>query len=233
MKDYENILSKAEGLRQKIVDLRRDFHQHPELGLQEFNTAKKVEMVLEGLGIEKKMLVNGTGVRGYLKGSKPGKTIALRADMDALPIQEETGLPYKSQIAHKKEDKQMETWIVVAEADCIDPAHEDEFNDWYDNVHIPDCLTSPGYKSVRRYQIEKPAPGRAKYLTIYEVRTNNIEETVRMRNERRERERAIGAYSGGGQYVTGILSCYKLMRPALTKRNTPPAPYAHKANRGH
>jgi amidohydrolase len=84
-------------LKQKIVDLRRDFHQHPELGLQEYNTAKKVERVLEGLGIEKKMLVNGTGVRGYLKGSKPGKTIALRADMDALPIQEDTDLPYKSQ----------------------------------------------------------------------------------------------------------------------------------------
>jgi amidohydrolase len=97
MKKYENILSKAGGLRQKIVDLRRDFHQHPELGLQEFNTTKKVVEILKGLGIETKILVNGTGVQGYLKGSKPGRTIALRADMDALPIQEETGLPYKSQ----------------------------------------------------------------------------------------------------------------------------------------
>ncbi|MEW6376400.1 MAG: amidohydrolase [Thermodesulfobacteriota bacterium] len=97
MKNYENILSKAGGLRQKIVDLRRDFHQHPELGLQEFNTTKKVVEILKGLGIETKILVNGTGVRGYLKGSKPGRTIALRADMDALPIQEETGLAYKSQ----------------------------------------------------------------------------------------------------------------------------------------
>jgi amidohydrolase len=97
MKKYEDILKKAEGLKQKIVELRRDFHQHPELGLQEFDTAKKAERILKGLGIQTKMLVNGTGVCGYLKGSKSGKTIALRADMDALPIQEETGVPYKSQ----------------------------------------------------------------------------------------------------------------------------------------
>jgi len=94
---YENILQKAKGLQQKLIDLRRDFHQHPELALQEFNTAKKVEKVLRGLGMETKMMVNGTGVRGFLKGSRPGKTLALRADMDALPIQEETDVPYKSQ----------------------------------------------------------------------------------------------------------------------------------------
>lgn len=96
MKKHETVLSKAEQLKQKLVELRRDFHQHPELGLQEVNTAKKVEGVLKGLGIETKMLVNGTGVRGFLKGPKPGKTIALRADMDALPIQEETDVTYQS-----------------------------------------------------------------------------------------------------------------------------------------
>jgi amidohydrolase len=96
---YENILQKAKELQQKIINLRRDFHQHPELGFQEFKTAKKVEKVLRGLGMETKMLVNGTGVRGFLRGSKPGRTLALRADMDALPIQEETDVPYKSQNA--------------------------------------------------------------------------------------------------------------------------------------
>ena len=97
MKKYEAILSKAEQLKQKLIDLRRDFHRHPELGLKEFNTAKKVEEVLQALSLETKLFVNGTGVRGFLKGTKPGKTIALRADMDALPIQEETDLPYQSQ----------------------------------------------------------------------------------------------------------------------------------------
>jgi len=96
---YENILQKAKELQQKLIDLRRDFHQHPELALQEFNTAKKVEKFLRELGMKTKMLVNGTGVCGYMKGSKPGKTLALRADIDALPVQEETEVPYKSQNA--------------------------------------------------------------------------------------------------------------------------------------
>jgi amidohydrolase len=97
MKKYETVLSKAQQLKQKLIELRRDFHQHPELGLREVNTAEKVGGVLKGLGIETKMLVHGTGVRGFLKGAMSGKTIALRADMDALPIQEETDVPYKSQ----------------------------------------------------------------------------------------------------------------------------------------
>jgi amidohydrolase len=96
---YGNILQKTRGIRQEIVDLRRDFHQHPEIALKEFNTAKKVDGILKGLEIETKMMVNRTGVRGILRGSLPGKTIALRADLDALPVQEETDLPYKSKNA--------------------------------------------------------------------------------------------------------------------------------------
>jgi amidohydrolase len=96
---HENILQKTRGIRERIVDLRRDFHQHPEIALQEVNTAKKVEGILKGLGMGTKMMVKGTGVCGTLKGSLPGKTIALRADLDALPVQEETDLPYKSKNA--------------------------------------------------------------------------------------------------------------------------------------
>lgn len=96
MDPYKRVFQKATGLRQNIIQLRREFHQHPELPLKEFETAKKVEKILKELDLETKMLVNGTGVRGILHGRKSGKTIALRADMDALPIQEETDLPYKS-----------------------------------------------------------------------------------------------------------------------------------------
>lgn len=96
---YGNILQKTRGIRQEIVDLRRDFHQHPEIALKEFHTAKKVDGILKGLEIDTKMMVNRTGVRGILRGSLPGKTIALRADLDALPVQEETDLPYKSKNA--------------------------------------------------------------------------------------------------------------------------------------
>ncbi len=96
MSKYENILQETRKLHQKMVDWRRDFHQYPEVALQEFETAKKVEAVLKGLGLETKMMVNGTGVRAMLRGGKPGKTFALRADIDALPLQEETDVPYKS-----------------------------------------------------------------------------------------------------------------------------------------
>lgn len=97
MLKYEEILTKAKGLKERITDFRRYFHQHPELGLQEFNTAKKVGEILKGLSIETRMFVKGTGVRGYLKGSRPGRTIALRADMDGIAIQEETDVSYRSQ----------------------------------------------------------------------------------------------------------------------------------------
>lgn len=93
MNKYETIIQKAKELQPKIIEWRRDFHQHPEVALKEFNTAKKVEKILQGFGIETRMMVNGTAVRGFLKGSTPGKTFALRADIDALPLQEETDVP--------------------------------------------------------------------------------------------------------------------------------------------
>jgi amidohydrolase len=96
MSQYEKILQRTKELKQAVIDLRRDFHQHPEVGLRTFETAGKVEKFLKGLGMETRMLVNGAGVRGFLKGGAPGKTIALRADIDALPLQEENDVPYKS-----------------------------------------------------------------------------------------------------------------------------------------
>ncbi len=96
MDKYEAILEQARGLGERIVRLRREFHQHPELAFQELATAKRVEGILRGLGLEVETLVRGTGVRGLLRGRKSGKTIALRADMDALPIQEEADVAYRS-----------------------------------------------------------------------------------------------------------------------------------------
>ena len=99
MGSYKRIFRKAESLRSDIVGLRRHFHQHPELGLKEFETAKKVEGILRDLGLETKSFVKGTGVCGYLRGAKAGKTFALRADMDALPIQEESDVVFRSKTA--------------------------------------------------------------------------------------------------------------------------------------
>ena len=83
----------------KMVAWRRDIHAHPELSGQEVRTAKLVADHLRGLGMEVRTGVGGTGVVALLKGGKPGnRVIALRADMDALPVQERTGLPFASKV---------------------------------------------------------------------------------------------------------------------------------------
>jgi amidohydrolase len=90
-------LSQSEALFNYTRDLRRDFHRHPELGLEEFRTAEAVTRELRQLGLEVSTGVGGTGVVGRLKGAVPGPVLLLRFDMDALPIQEETGAEYASQ----------------------------------------------------------------------------------------------------------------------------------------
>lgn len=80
----------------EVVRLRRDFHRHPELGTQEYRTAEIVEKYLNDLGIPTQRMFN-TGVIGLIKGAQEGKTILLRADMDALPVTEETGLEFASE----------------------------------------------------------------------------------------------------------------------------------------
>jgi len=91
-----NIPEKINNLKDELISLRRDFHQHPELGFQEYRTAQIVADYLERCGLKVKRGVAKTGVVGLLEGSAPGPTLLLRADMDALPIQEENEVPYKS-----------------------------------------------------------------------------------------------------------------------------------------
>jgi amidohydrolase len=81
-----------------VVAWRRDIHQHPELGNRETRTAKIVADHLQGLGIEVRAGVAHTGVVGVLRGGRPGKVVALRADMDALPVTEQVSLPFASKV---------------------------------------------------------------------------------------------------------------------------------------
>ena len=78
----------------QMVEWRRHFHQYPELSFQEVETPRMIAEILEGFGIEVRRNVGGRGVVGKIYGAKPGKTIALRADFDALPIQDEKDVPY-------------------------------------------------------------------------------------------------------------------------------------------
>jgi len=85
-------------LEQKVIQWRHEIHQNPELSNREFKTAEKVANHLKSLGIEVQTGIAHTGVVGILKGNRPGKVLALRADMDALPVKEENDLPYRSKV---------------------------------------------------------------------------------------------------------------------------------------
>ena len=91
----------AEALAPALVAIRRDIHAHPELAFEETRTAGIVAAELARLGIPHRTGVGRTGVLGVVEGARPGPTLAIRADMDALPIHEETGLPFASTIAGK------------------------------------------------------------------------------------------------------------------------------------
>lgn len=86
----------AKRVEAKVIECRRDIHQHPELGNREFRTSKLVADRLRELKIDVKTPVAHTGVVGILRGGKPGRVVALRADMDALPVVEQVDLPFKS-----------------------------------------------------------------------------------------------------------------------------------------
>ncbi|TKD70706.1 M20 metallopeptidase family protein [Pseudalkalibacillus hwajinpoensis] len=92
------LFQKLEMLYPDLVELRRDLHMYPEVSLQEVETPEKIARYLEKLGIEVRTGVGGNGVVGTIRGGKPGKTTALRADFDALPIQDQKDVSYKSKV---------------------------------------------------------------------------------------------------------------------------------------
>jgi amidohydrolase len=92
----KTIETKALAVQTKLVEWRRHLHQHPELGNREVNTAAYIVAQLKGLGLDIQTGIAKTGVVAILKGGKPGPCIALRADIDALPVKERVDVPYAS-----------------------------------------------------------------------------------------------------------------------------------------
>lgn len=92
------IVRRTAAVLPKVVGWRRDLHQHPELSNQETRTSAMVAQHLRALGLEVRTGVGGHGVVGVLRGGRPGKTVALRADMDALPVTEQVDLPFRSAV---------------------------------------------------------------------------------------------------------------------------------------
>ncbi|MCB4797564.1 amidohydrolase [Neotamlana laminarinivorans] len=93
-----NLKTDFNDIEEKVIKWRRYFHENPELSNREFNTAKTIAKHLKDLGLEVTTGVAKTGVVGILKGNEDGKVLALRADIDALPVTERTNLPFKSEV---------------------------------------------------------------------------------------------------------------------------------------
>ena len=114
----EEINLNSKKIEQKVIDWRRDFHEHPELSNREFQTSGKVAAHLRSIGIEVTTGIAHTGVKGVLKGGHPGPVVALRADMDALPITERVNIPFASKVTTTYNDA--ETGVMHA---CGHDAH--------------------------------------------------------------------------------------------------------------
>jgi amidohydrolase len=108
----QKVSQMVEEIEPKVIEWRRDFHQNPELSNREFETSKKVAAFLEGLGMEVQTGIAHTGVVGNLKGGKPGPVVALRADMDGLPVTERVDLPFASKV--KSEYNGIESGVMHA-----------------------------------------------------------------------------------------------------------------------
>jgi amidohydrolase len=96
----------VEKIAPRLIEIRRDIHAHPELSGREFRTAALVAEYFKELGLEVRTGIGGTGVLGVLRGGRPGPVVGFRGDMDALPITEETGLPFASRVKDTKDGRE-------------------------------------------------------------------------------------------------------------------------------
>ena len=95
------LLEKIEQNKEDLLNIRHQIHRHPETAFEEIETTKLIKKVLDDAGIENHPNGDSTGVIGLIHGAKEGPVLAIRADIDALPIKENTGLPFSSEISGK------------------------------------------------------------------------------------------------------------------------------------
>ena len=101
---------------------------------------------------------------------------------------------YKLSI-NKDPEKGQERWINVVENNCVDPLKENEFNAWYNEIHLPDVLETPGFLSATRYERKEFRDGRGKFFAIYEIASKDIEDTMTVRRKKRIEEDRRGRNS--------------------------------------
>ena len=86
----------------------------------------------------------------------------------------------------------MAKWINMVETLITDPSKEDALNEWFDKVHLPDVMKTPGYLSAKRYVIREPKHGRGRYIAIYEIESDDIDKTLEIRKQYMEKEKELG-----------------------------------------
>jgi hypothetical protein len=100
----------------------------------------------------------------------------------------------------------MERWLLTVESNCADPSREGEFNKWYDTIHLADMLETPGVVGASRYENSNPAEGQGKFLAMYEIETENLEQTMAAVGEKvnkvieQGRMSELAVILGGGLY---------------------------------
>ncbi len=156
MDQRDQLQERIHKLKKEVIDLRRDFHMHPELGFAEFETAEKIEHYLKGLGFTTTRMAD-TGVVAVLDSGRPGPCLMLRADMDALPITEANSVPYASQnpgIMHAcGHDAHMAMLLVAAK---VLTENQDLLKGKIKFVFQPDEETAGAIKMVENRVLEDP-----------------------------------------------------------------------------
>lgn len=90
----------------------------------------------------------------------------------------------------------MAKWLLVVETNCNDAKREAVFNDWYDNIHLPDVLETPGFIRATRYENTDPPEGKGKFLAVYEIETDDLRQTMKALGENMGKKRDEGRMSG-------------------------------------
>jgi hypothetical protein len=106
----------------------------------------------------------------------------------------------------------MERWLLIVETNCSDPGREKEFNQWYDDIQVPDMLETPGIVRATRYENASPGEGQGKFLTLYEIETEDIEKTMAAEWENRVKKEQQGRVSTLSVLVSARL-CRQISAP--------------------
>ncbi|MFC1940283.1 DUF4286 family protein [Chloroflexota bacterium] len=89
----------------------------------------------------------------------------------------------------------MKKWLLVVETNCADAKRETEFNKWYDEIHLPDVLETPGFTRATRYENIESSEGEGKFLAIYEIETNDFDRFMKAHSANMDKKRAAGRFS--------------------------------------